>query len=426
MLLAILLVSLPWTRGQDPQYYRFTGTMDLSPISQSAVLSPAAIVEWETATSQFYVDALLARTDLDPPISNPEVDVSLLFAARPGDDDTGTVLAMQYRATASFVSEGTDYDPGFLALPSFRDQDTVLQYVLGLRGAGYDIFEGLTALSLSVQSSNPIPAPTPRPASPPPTLGATSAPSRAPVIVTPSPVAPSVSLTEAPTAAPVVTPTTSNTPSPSEAPVISPATDDPSDEATTEEPTPALVQPTQFPTPPPATPAPGLKTLFTTTELVLEFVPGVMEGDVLDDWTRATETYLTDYIQALESGLLTGSSVHIGKITQLVVNDGRLLRRQSRRHLQENITIPLDVEFVCRLDLPPTLDASSLVTGAFLTHSRREAYRIWIQDAVAGSSAEVFFQPLVEVRFYDDNNPNGLRILKMQLEIRVTVVLAGL
>jgi hypothetical protein len=136
-----------------------------------------------------------------------------------------------------------------------------------------------------------------------------------------------------------------------------------------------------------------------------------MEGDALDIWTRATEMYITDYVRALESDLLTGSTLRIGRTTQRVLSNERQLLRQpqrqpqrQRRHLQENATtFPLSVEFVSSLDLPPTLDASSLVTGAFLTNSRREAYRTWIQDAVLGSPAEAFFQTLVEIRFYDDS-----------------------
>ena len=415
--LFLALVCCPGlVHGQDAQFFRFTGTMSLSPVATTDELSADAIVHWETTTSQFYVDALLARTDLDPPVSNPEFDVSLLFAARPTDDQSGTVMEMQYRATASFVSDSTEYDPGFLALPSFRSQEDILVYVVNLRSSGHAIFEDLSSISLSVQASNPIAAPTPRPVSTPsPTPAPTVAPTPAPV---PATSAPAFSLTESPTRTPVATPTvTTDSPTvkatdevTTRSPVIDePTTDEPT-KAPTETTEPPVTAPTDYPTLPPATMAPGLKTLFTTTELVLEFLPGEMEGDALDIWTRATETYITDYVQALESDLLTSSSLRIGRTTQRVLSDERQLLRQRRgRSLQDDTTTgtyPLSVEFVSSLDLPPTLDASSLVTGAFLTNSRREAYRTWIQDAVLGSSAEAFFQSLVEIRFFEEDPPN--------------------
>lgn len=421
-ILVLLLATISTTLAQELQTYTFGGTIDLSPIAQSAVLTPAAIVDWQDETAAFYTSALENRLDLDPPIIDPIVTVSLLFAARPGEDGSGSVLAMQYRARVSFRSNSNSYDPGILALPAFRDQAAVLQYVVSLAETGHDIFQGISSLSLVVQPATLVENPaTPAPTGPP---VETPAPTPSPVVApTPAPSLPALSLT----AAPVVVDEVGPTPSPvtvTDPPILIPDVDVVLPDDPTDPPTRAPVDPptrapgpppTNFPTPPPAPTAAGLQTTFTTTELIFKTLPSTMQGSILEDWKTATAGYLSDYIQALvDEDLLAASPLRIEKILQEEENRRRQrLLRKKNRDLQDEDTIAnattiptmeVGVEFVSRLALPPNLDANSLVNGAFLTRSRREAYRQWILDNVQENpDSAAFFASLVEVTFVDGN-----------------------
>ncbi len=410
--------------------------MDLSPIDPSAELNPDSIAMWEALTASFYVDALLGRTDLDPPVSDPEVTVSLTFAARPNDDSTGQVLAMQYRATASFISEAT-YDPGFLALPAFREQSAVLDYVVALRDSGHTIFENLISLSLTVNASTAIPAPTasptvttlaptPMPTTKSPTLTPTLMPTQVPV--TPSPTAstttspttrsPTFSLTASPvrTMAPTVAGTSSDTvvdsdfdPNPDNNNDDDSGTEtstptDPNGDLDTAAPTLAPVQ---------APPTSTLQTKYATTSLVFQYVPSTMSDAILEDWKLVTSSYLLDYVQNLDPTLLQQEkSLHIEKVVQEPVRQTRTRTRTRTRRLQTNSTIALSVEFVSKLELPPELDANSLVNGAFSTRSRRDLYQAWLvevmgdlleTDEVSEESA-VFFAGLEQVLYDSDSS----------------------
>lgn len=363
--------------------------MDLSPIAADAVLTPDAIAMWEALTADFYVEALLARTDLSPSISDPQVTLTLTFGARPATDSTGLTLAMQYTAIASFVSDSTSYDPGLLALPSFRDQTAVLNYVVALRESGHSVFQSLTSLSLSANASASIPAPTPSP-----TLRATSAPTWIPTLAptpqetsadTPEPTLdttafptirrPSFSLTAAPqepvSPAPTNFPTNADSDfDPGPSPTNGNGTDNGDGDGG------QVVDPTASPTVAPVVVAPttNLQTKYATTALVLHYVPSRMSETVQQDWKRVTISYLKTYIQNLDSSLLQqDNSIRIEKVTQ---EESRL----RRRRLQTNSTISLSIEFISKLELPPDVDANSLVNGAFTTRSRREAYQATLKE----------------------------------------------
>jgi hypothetical protein len=411
--------------------------MDLSPIDEAATLSPAAIAEWEQRTAAFYVDALLGRNDLDPPLEDPQVTVSLLFAARPGDDSTGSVLAMQYRATASFVSVSTEYDPGLLALPAFREQSAVLQYVVGLRQSGHDIYVNLMSLSLTVQEATAVDEPTSPPVAPD-TPSPTGVPTLAPTATaTAAPVVPAT--TPSPTRAPVVvdtptTTTTTNAPSTrpptfslTAAPVVTavPTEADNVVEEDTEAPTVAPTTTTtssQEVSPPPSNNSNNnnnnddLQTKYATTSLIFNSLPSQMEegGPILDYWKTLTQSYLSDYIQALlqEGNEFTeegdDDELQIEKVIQEELGTSVLAaaaastngggsgvsggsgsaggRIRGRRQLQtndastQNVTqvVSLSLEFVSKVVLPQRYDANSLINGAFSTRGRREGYKNWI------------------------------------------------
>mmetsp|Transcript_112305 Transcript_112305/g.324397 ORF Transcript_112305/g.324397 Transcript_112305/m.324397 type:complete len:687 (+) Transcript_112305:293-2353(+) len=415
LLSGFLLLWLCWTSyAQEEQrfYYRFGGTMDLSPIEDSADLTPDAIAKWESLTADFYILALEGRTDLDPPIRDPQVSVSLIFAAPPSGEES--VLAMQYRATASFVTSTNAYDPGVLALPRFRSQDAVLQYVIQLRQSGFAVYQDLMSLSLTVQASTPIPAPSPTLAPIAPTQDPTKEPTRSP---TPEPTrAPTKRPTLAPVRASLTAPPTTRAPVVDEtkAPTSSPTprltmgetifvTDPP-----TSQPVP---EPTNLPTPPPQPSPPGLQTKYATTELNLRLVPSEeMQGQVLEDWKSMTISYLLEYIRALDESLLQeeDQTLEIEKVTQTSTLEDVL---EGRRTLQQNVTnlYLLDLEFVSKLTLPPSYDANSLVNGAFATRSRREAYRQTLMELSVEYEPPTrdYFQYLTEVTLGDENGGGG-------------------
>lgn len=412
-----LLVTLGSSNAQDQQWFEFGATMNLSPIAPDEVLNPDAIAMWEALTASFYVDALLAQTNLSPAISDPQVTVILTVAARPTSDTTGLTLAMQYTATASFVSDSTAYDPSLLALPAFQDQTAVLQYVVTLRESGHTVFESLTTLSLNANASVPISAPTAAP-----TRVATTAPTK---IATGTPtLAPTLSVTSADTPEPTVDTTafpTMKRPSFSlTAPPVLPATPAPTDFPTNADsefdpgPEPDIggqvVDPTGSPTSSPVMVAPtqntNLQAKFATTALVFHYVPSRMSDIVQNDWERVTISYLKNYIQNLDDSLLQqNNSIRIERVIQ---EESRL----RRRRLQTNSTISLSIEFVSKLELPPEVDANSLVNGAFTTKSRRDAYQATIKKDLqllvdSGDASEqsvLFFAALEQIGYVTDSS----------------------
>lgn len=413
--------------------------MDLSPIDAGAELSSDAIAMWEALTADFYVDALQGRTDLDPPISEPEVTVSLIFSARPNDDSTGQVLAMQYRATASFLSDSTSYDPGLLTLPAFQDQSAVLQYVVQLRQSGHAVFENLMSLSLTVNAATAIPAPTPSPtqatAAPTkvPTLAPTTksptrtptgsptvSPTTFPVTSFPTTRGPTFSLTASPiqtqTPAPTVTSTNADTVEDSDFDPDPDNTDDNIDtgggDGNGTDTNPDTPMPSAAPSLSP--PTVNLQTKYATTSLVFQYVPSDMQDSVLEDWKRVTISYLEDYIQTLDPTLLQHeNTLQIEKVVQ-----GQVTRRHRyMRTLQDNSnsSIALSVEFVTKLELPPDVDANSLVNGAFSTRARRVLYLAWLIEVLGDmmetedvSQESVFFFADLEDILYVSDTTAGI------------------
>jgi len=136
-----------------------------------------------------------------------------------------------------------------------------------------------------------------------------------------------------------------------------------------------------------------------------------MSDAVLRDWKLVTTSYLNDYIETLDPKLLQkGNALQIEKVEQ-----GQVVRRRTRtRSLQSNTTTALSVEFVSKLELPPDVDANSLVNGAFSTRSRRVLYLAWLIEGLkdlleSGEGSEesvLFFDKLREVVYDSDSSPS--------------------
>lgn len=414
LVLLALGLNLPgFCAGQNEgepitQFFQFGGTMDLSPVDDGERLTPAAIATWQALTASFYESALSARPDLDPPLLNPEVSIVMLFAARPSSDNSNGVLALEYKATVSLTSAATNYDPALLSLPAFRNDATVLQYVLDLRDSGFPIFQQVTSLALSVEASEALPPPTRPPVveTPRPTRQPTPAPTPRPTVPpTPPPTLGPTSATASPTIGPAVPPTVR--------PTIAPAVEEGVAEPTfslTAAPALPVVTPTLAPVP-----TASLQTKFATTRLILVATEGIMppEGPILERWKALTTSYLVDYIRGLDESLLQPpeGSDRPPLVIEKVIQDHQTLAPSSAsksgsgnglRKVQEAEDLPeslgpLVLEFISKLELPPSYDAGSLVNGAFISLSRRTAYRQWLVDDVQDWEFNSFFEFLTQV-----------------------------
>eukprot|EP00980_Cylindrotheca_fusiformis_P031257 scaffold26088_cov132-Cylindrotheca_fusiformis.AAC.4 len=209
----------------------------------------------------------------------------------------------------------------------------------------------VTPLPSSIPSSGPTTTPSVSP---------TGTVSESPTMMTT--LSPTARLVGLPTAAPATPLPSSN---PSSGPTPAPTTLSPTSYPETSQPTTAP-QPTGRPTMSPTmAPVVQLETYSNKIELTLWGVTGNLQGDAETQFETATSKYLTSYAQ----DLLGGSIVR--KVTVNLTNQQRGSRRLETAKDKEN----LNVDFATELQATSSLDAQSLIDGAFATSSRRETYR---------------------------------------------------